>query len=179
MSLNHKENLKEADRKRSLNFMRVNHSGEVAAQALYLGQAMVARDPNLSKILKKSALEEKDHLRWCKERIIALGGRTSYFNPLWAMGSFMIGTTAGLFSDKISLGFLAETEHQVMHHLDNHLNCLSINDLDSRAILTQMRQDEEDHAKTAMDEGGAPLPRPVQGFMRFTAKIMTSLSFYF
>lgn len=172
------EELSQEELKLSIRCMRVNHSGEVAAQALYLGQALVARDPILRATFKEAANEEKDHLRWCKERVLHLNGHCSYFNPLWAVGSFTIGTLAGLISDKISLSFLAETEKQVMKHLDSHLDRISFKDVKSRAIIHQMREDEEIHATTAIHAGGTPLPHSIQLLMHLTAKIMTTTAFY-
>jgi ubiquinone biosynthesis monooxygenase Coq7 len=158
--------------------MRVNHAGEVCAQALYQGQALLARKPALKTHLRQAAHEEADHLAWCAERIQALGGKTSYFNPLWYFGSLLIGMAAGLCGDKISLGFLAETEDQVSEHLKGHLDKLPQADLKSRAILTQMQVDEQNHANEALAHGGAALPLGIPSVMRLSAKIMTNLAFY-
>ena len=154
--------------------MRVNHSGEVSAQALYLGQAMVARDPQLAESLYTAANEEKAHLAWCQARLTDLKTRPSLLNPLWAAGSFVIGALAGLCGDKVSLGFLAETEHQVSTHLEEHLQKLPKNDLKSKAVLEKMKEDELKHANNALKSGGIPLPRFVRAIMRKTAKIMTT-----
>lgn len=166
------------ERAHSAALMRINHSGEVCAQALYLGQALVARDPTLANQLQQAAKEEETHLRWCKQRIHELNGRTSFLNPLWAIGSFGLGVIAGLANDKISLGFLAETEQQVSLHLENHLKEISSNDEPSRAILTQMREDEERHATFARTEGGIPLPKPICLGMHIASKIMTITTRY-
>jgi ubiquinone biosynthesis monooxygenase Coq7 len=158
--------------------MRVNHSGEVCAQALYEGQALVAKDPELATELKTAALEEQEHLLYCERRIAELEGRTSYLNPLWAAGSYGIGMLAGLCGDKISLGFLAETEYQVVRHLEEHMNLLPDEDLKSREILSKMRDDELRHATNALDSGGIRLPRIVKLCMTCTAKIMTFTAKY-
>lgn len=170
--------LTKAEAAHSAALMRINHSGEVCAQALYLGQALVARNQTLANQLQLAAKEEEAHLRWCKERIQTLEGRTSFLNPLWAIGSFGIGVIAGLANDKISLGFLAETEKQVSMHLENHLKEISPNDQPSRAILTQMREDEERHATFALTEGGVSLPKPVCLGMQIASKIMTVTARY-
>ena len=164
------------ERRHSASLMRVNHSGEICAQALYLGQALTARDQLLAQQLSLAAKEEQDHLSWCKNRIVELGGKPSLLNPFWGLGAFMIGSTAGLLGDKVSLGFLAETERQVSHHLEKHLSEISLNDKKSRAILAQMRLDEEKHATTAMALGGIPFPRPVRKAMAMLSKIMTTTS---
>jgi ubiquinone biosynthesis monooxygenase Coq7 len=173
-----KSPLTAAERSYSCALMRINHSGEVCAQALYLGQALVARDSNLANQLQKAAKEEQTHLRWCKQRVNELGGKTSLLNPLWAIGSFGIGVAAGLVNDKISLGFLAETEQQVVLHLDKHLEKLPAKDTISRAILTQMREDEERHAIYARTEGGVPLPKSLCFGMSLASKIMTITTRY-
>lgn len=169
--------LSPADKKLSARLMRVNHSGEIAAQALYRGQALVARDEALRNDLLLSADEEHDHLAWCRDRATALGGRTSLLAPAWYAGSFAIGMLAGLTGDKTSLGFVAETERQVEHHLDGHLERLPANDHESRAILEQMREDEIRHGEGARERGGTGLPKPVKGAMRAVSRIMTTLSF--
>lgn len=153
--------------------MRINHSGEVAAQGLYQGQALTAKLPEVRKKMERAAQEENDHLDWCEQRINELGTHTSYLNPLWYVGSVAIGATAGLAGDKWSLGFVAETEHQVVRHLTSHLNQISENDHKSRAILEQMKEDEGQHATVAINAGGAELPTPVKKFMSLTSKIMT------
>jgi ubiquinone biosynthesis monooxygenase Coq7 len=156
--------------------MRVNHSGEVCAQALYKGQAFVARDQELVKQLNQAALEEQEHLLWCKNRIHELKGRTSFLNPLWSIGSFGIGIVAGLAGDKLSLGFLAETEYQVVHHLDSHIEKLPFADVKSRKILLKMKEDELRHATSAMTSGGVTLPFVIRTLMKIASKIMTMTS---
>lgn len=153
--------------------MRINHSGEVAAQGLYQGQALAAKLPEVRAKMERAAQEENDHLDWCEQRIKELGTHTSYLNPLWYVGSVAIGATAGLIGDKWSLGFVAETEHQVVRHLTSHLDQISENDNKSRAILEQMKTDEGEHATVALNAGGAELPTPVKKFMALTSKIMT------
>ena len=157
--------------------MRVNHSGEVAAQALYQGQALTARLPKVRDKMERAAREENDHLAWCEHRIDALCTHKSYLNPLWYAGSFAIGALAGAAGDKWSLGFVAETEHQVVRHLDGHLQRLPKSDAKSRAVLEQMREDEGRHATVALEAGGAALPKPVRRLMKLTAKVMTTLAF--
>jgi ubiquinone biosynthesis monooxygenase Coq7 len=153
--------------------MRVNHAGEVAAQALYYGQALVARDEATREHLLYAAREEGDHLAWCAERLEQLGSRPSLLNPLWFTGSATIGAVAGLIGDRVSLGFVAETERQVEAHLDDHLERLPGGDLQSRAILEQMREDEIRHGQDAIARGGEDLPRPIQALMRLTSRVMT------
>lgn len=153
--------------------MRINHSGEVAAQGLYQGQALAAKLPEVRAKMERAAQEENDHLDWCEQRIKELGTHTSYLNPLWYVGSVAIGATAGLIGDKWSLGFVAETEHQVVRHLTSHLDQISENDHKSRAILEQMKKDEGEHATVALNAGGAELPSPIKKFMAVTSKIMT------
>ena len=156
--------------------MRVDHAGEIAAQALYRGQAFVCRNSALRDALLAAAGEEQDHLAWCEERVRSLGGRTSLLAPFWYAGSFAIGTAAGLAGDETSLGFLAETERQVAEHLDGHLERLPPDDLASRRIVGAMREDEVAHGLAAMRRGGRPLPRPVRAGMRLAAKLMTTTS---
>jgi ubiquinone biosynthesis monooxygenase Coq7 len=158
--------------------MRVNHAGEVAAQALYHGQALVARDPAVRDFLQTAAREEGDHLVWCAERLESLHSHTSRLNPLWYAGSVAIGAIAGLSGDAISLGFIAETERQVEGHLDEHLARLPAEDTTSRAIIEQMKQDEMQHRDHALRRGGAELPAPVRGLMRGVAKLMTSSAYW-
>ena len=157
--------------------MRINHSGEVAAQGLYQGQALTAKLPDVREKMERAAEEENDHLDWCKQRINELDTHTSYLNPLWYFGSVAIGAAAGLAGDKWSLGFVAETEHQVVRHLTSHLNQISENDHKSRAILEQMKEDEDHHATAALDAGAAELPVPVKKFMALTSKIMTKSAY--
>ncbi len=169
--------LSDQERQLSARLMRINHAGEVAAQGLYQGQALTARLPEVRDKMERAALEENDHLAWCENRVEELGGHTSYLNPLWYLGSVTIGALAGLAGDKWSLGFVAETEHQVVRHLDDHLARISPNDHKSRAILEQMKIDEGQHATTALAAGGAPLPAPIQGLMKLTSKVMTTLAY--
>jgi ubiquinone biosynthesis monooxygenase Coq7 len=154
--------------------MRVNHAGEIAAQGLYHGQAMVARDPAIRDLLEHAAREEADHLAWCETRLRELNDRPSRLDPLWYSGSFLIGVVAGLASDRISLGFVAETERQVEQHLASHLEQLPADDVRSRAILEQMQRDEQAHGELALQSGGAALPVPVRNLMRLTARVMTT-----
>lgn len=153
--------------------MRVNHAGEVAAQALYYGQALVARDESTRKHLLHAAREEGDHLAWCAERLEQLGSRPSLLNPLWFAGSATIGAVAGLLGDRVSLGFVAETERQVEAHLDDHLERLPGGDLESRAILEQMQADEIRHGQDAVARGGEDLPPPIRALMRLASRVMT------
>lgn len=157
--------------------MRVNHCGEICAQALYQGQALTARDPAARAALRQAAQEEEEHLAWTAVRVRALGGQVSWFNPLWYGGSLAIGVTAGLLGDKWNLGFLEETERQVTAHLDSHLDRLPAQDAKSRAIVAQMRDDECRHAEMAHDLGAARLPLPLRGAMRLSARVMTTLSY--
>jgi len=166
-----------AESRLSASLMRVNHSGEIAAQALYRGQALMAGDADLRNELLSSADEEHDHLAWCQSRTEELGGHTSKLTPLWYAGSFALGMAAGLSGDKRSLGFLDETEKQVAEHLDDHLTRLPVNDAASRKIIEQMREDELRHGRKARELGGEPLPKPVTNVMRMMSKVMTSLSF--
>ena len=170
--------LTQAERERSGRLMRVNHSGEVCAQALYHGQSVTARATGVQEKLVRAASEENDHLAWCTARIRALGSRPSYLDPLWYTGSFAIGAVAGAFGDKWNLGFLAETERQVVAHLDGHLSRLPATDYKSRAILEQMRIDEGAHATTALEAGGATLPWPVPTLMRLASKVMTETAYW-
>jgi len=156
--------------------MRVNHAGEMAAQALYQGQSLTARDPRLAEKLKSASIEEADHLNWCRNRLEELDERPSLFDPLWYAGSFAIGMVAGIAGDRWNLGFLAETEHQVVRHLSSHLNKLPDNDTRSRAIVAQMKIDEQGHADLAEGLGAAQLPPPVKQAMKLTSKMMTTLA---
>jgi ubiquinone biosynthesis monooxygenase Coq7 len=158
--------------------MRINHAGEVAAQALYQSQALTARQPRLREAMQQAAREENDHLAWTEERIRELGTHTSYLGPFWYAGSFAIGALAGLAGDRWNLGFVAETEHQVVRHLDDHLARLPGHDARSRGILQQMRDDELHHATTAIEAGAHPLPGPVKLAMRLTSKIMTGTAYW-
>jgi ubiquinone biosynthesis monooxygenase Coq7 len=154
--------------------MRVNHAGEISAQALYQGQALTARLPTVRDKMEQAAVEENDHLAWTEERIRELGTHTSVLAPFWYAGSFAIGALAGIAGDRWSLGFVVETEHQVIQHLDAHLARLPEQDAKSRAILVQMRTDEAKHATTALASGGATLPEPIRLLMALTSKTMTS-----
>jgi ubiquinone biosynthesis monooxygenase Coq7 len=169
--------LSEAEREEAVRLMRVNHAGEVAAQALYQGQALTARLEQVRERMEQAAREENDHLEWCEQRVRELGGRTSLLNPLWYLGSFAIGATAGAIGDKWSLGFVAETENQVIRHLDDHLKRISPRDDKSRAILQQMKEDEAHHGATARAAGGADLPAPVRGLMQLVSKVMTATAY--
>lgn len=163
------------ERERTLagKLMRVNHAGEVAAQALYHGQAAGARAPRVRTAMLQAAQEENDHLAWTAARLHALGTHRSVLNPVWYAGSFALGYAAGLVGDRFSLGFLAETETQVVAHLDRHLAELPAADVESRAVLLQMRADEAKHATQAVHAGGMSLPYPIRRAMRFSARIMT------
>jgi len=171
--------LSETETRFSAALMRVNHSGEICAQALYEGQALTAREGSVQQALQKAATEETEHLAWTERRIEELGGRKSLLNPLWYGGSFALGTLVGLLGDKWNLGFLAETEHQVERHLEQHLQLLPQQDLKSRAILEQMKSDEASHATTAISQGAAELPLPVKLAMRLASKVMTKTAFWF
>lgn len=157
--------------------MRINHAGEVAAQGLYEGQSLTARLPEVRDKMERAAMEENDHLAWCESRINELGSHKSVLNPLWYGGSLAIGAIAGLAGDKWSLGFVTETERQVVRHLDSHLAQLSKNDQKSRVILEQMKEDEGHHATTALHAGGAELPAPIKKLMTLTSKVMTKAAF--
>src|SRR5574343_773184 len=160
-------------KKHAAALMRINHTGEVCAQALYNGQALTASNPATVEALREAAQEETEHLAWCEKRIHELGSHKSLLNPLWYAGSFALGALAGALGDKWNLGFLAETENQVGKHIENHLQRLPANDEKSRAVLEQMKIDEARHANTALEHGGAPLPLPVKLAMQLTSKIMT------
>jgi ubiquinone biosynthesis monooxygenase Coq7 len=158
--------------------MRVNHAGEISAQALYQGQAFVAQNPATRESLMEAAREENDHLAWCAQRVEELGGRLSVLNPLWYAGSFTIGALAGLAGDKTSLGFVAETERQVVEHLDGHMKQLPADDARTRAIITQMSADEERHGRDALLAGGAELPFFARALMKLTARVMTRTAYW-
>ena len=163
----------------SARLMRVNHSGEVCAQALYRSQALTARSDALKKRMVQAAREENDHLRWCEDRIETLGGKKSLLNPIWYAGSFALGAVAGLIGDRWNLGFLAETEHQVEKHLEGHLDRLPESDARSRAVVRQMKEDELSHATSALQAGAAELPDPIKNWMRLTSRVMTKTSHWF
>jgi ubiquinone biosynthesis monooxygenase Coq7 len=170
--------LHESSRQHAAALMRVNHVGEVCAQALYSGQALTSRNPQIVNALQHAAAEETDHLAWCEARINELGGRKSLLNPLWYMGSFTMGAAAGALGDKWNLGFLAETEKQVALHLEDHLNQLDKTDVKTRTIVEQMHQDEAAHAAEATQLGGSELPSVVKLGMQFASKIMTTTAYY-
>ncbi len=167
------EPLQGPERRLAAGLMRVNHAGEVAAQGLYHGQALVARDPSVRALLEKAASEETDHLAWCEERLRELNDRRSLLHPFWYAGSFAIGAMAGLASDRVSLGFVAETERQVERHLDSHLERLPAADARGRAILETMRADEQAHGELAQRAGGVNLPAPVRIGMHLASRVMT------
>lgn len=158
--------------------MRVNYAGEVCAQALYQGQALTARNPDLKLKLTQAGLEEEDHLRWCQSRIHELDSHVSYLNPIWYAGSFTLGVIAGICGDKYNLGFLEETEKQVTSHLEDHLTKLPKKDLRTQAILEQMRTEEAEHANLAHKIGAVELPSPIKSAMSFVSKIMTSTAYW-
>jgi ubiquinone biosynthesis monooxygenase Coq7 len=168
--------LDEATREHSAALMRVNHVGEVCAQALYQGQALTARDAGNREALESAAREEADHLAWSAERIRELGGRPSLLNPVWYAGSLALGIGAGLLGDRWNLAFLAETEHQVEEHLRGHLDRLAPEDARTRAVVDAMRADEARHRDTAISLGAAELPAPVKAAMRALAKVMTTVA---
>jgi 3-demethoxyubiquinol 3-hydroxylase len=170
--------LEPAERRESSRLMRVNHAGEVAAQALYQGQALTARDPAVSTAMRRAAAEEMDHLAWCQQRLKELNTQTSLLNPIWYGGSFIIGAVAGAIGDRASLGFITETEKQVESHLREHLERLPAADRASRAILEQMTHDEMQHGAAAASLGGKELPFPLRMAMRLTARIMTRSSYW-
>ncbi|EMR12378.1 2-octaprenyl-3-methyl-6-methoxy-1,4-benzoquinol hydroxylase [Methylophaga lonarensis MPL] len=170
--------LSASERRHSAALMRINDAGEVSAQALYQGQALTARLPDVRQAMEQAALEENDHLVWCQSRIVALGGRRSLLNPFWYAGSFALGALAGKVGDRWSLGFVAETERQVIEHLDEHLASISEHDLKSRAVIAQMKIDEAHHGSLALQAGGAPLPAPVKTLMGLMSKVMTRTSYW-
>ena len=169
--------LSSKDRDHAIGLMRVNHTGEVCAQALYQGQALTAKLPGVREQMREAAVEEVDHLAWCEDRIKDLGGRTSLLNPLFYAASFGIGAGAGLISDKLSLGFVAATEDQVCSHLKTHLDQLPQEDLKSRAVVQEMLADEERHAQAALDAGGYKFPSPVKKAMTLISAVMTKGSY--
>ena len=170
--------LSSTERRRAAALMRVNHAGEVAAQALYHGQALAARGQETRALLLEAAREESDHLAWCEARLEELGSRTSLLNPLWYAGSFAIGAVAAAFGDETSLGFVGETERQVEGHLNEHLRRLPAGDARSRAILQAMRADEARHGANARSAGAIGLPRAVRALMRQTARVMTGTAYW-
>ncbi len=169
--------LNDEQRRHAAGLMRVNHAGEVAAQALYQGHAAVARDQGIEAQIKEAAVEEFDHLAWCERRLRELGEMPSRLSPLWYAGSFAIGAASGILGDRWSLGFIAETERQVCEHLDSHLEGLPEQDERSRAVVRQMRDEEEVHGEHAREAGAAELPAVVQRLMRLTARVMTGTAY--
>lgn len=165
-------------RKHSAGLMRINHTGEVCAQALYHAQGLVSRRKDIKEKMQHAAIEEGDHLAWCNARITELGSHTSYLNPLWYAGSFVIGLTAGLIGDKWNLGFLAETENQVVKHLEHHLKLLPIEDSRSHKIVMQMREDEATHHEDAMHAGAKELPNFIKKLMQFSSKVMVKVTYW-
>jgi ubiquinone biosynthesis monooxygenase Coq7 len=165
------------EKRHAAGLMRVNHAGEVCAQALYQGQALTAKLPDVRAEMEHAAEEEVDHLVWCQQRLDALGSHPSYLNPVWYGLSFAIGAGAGLVSDKVSLGFVAATEDQVCQHLQKHLADLPVQDEKSRAVVVQMLRDEARHADMALSAGGYRFPAPVKGLMTLVSKAMTSTSY--
>jgi ubiquinone biosynthesis monooxygenase Coq7 len=169
-----------SDQERDLvgRLMRINHAGEVSAQGLYQGQALTAKLPEVREKMARAALEENDHLKWCERRAKEMGTHVSWLNPFWYLGSLAIGAAAGLAGDKWSLGFVVETEHQVCRHLDEHLSRLPSGDDKTRAILTQMKDDEMRHAGIAQAAGSAALPGPVKRLMQLSSRVMTKTAYW-
>jgi 3-demethoxyubiquinol 3-hydroxylase len=170
--------LSAAERELAGRLMRINHAGEISAQALYQGQALTARLPTVRRKMEQAAVEENDHLVWTEERIRALGTHTTLLAPFWYAGSFGLGALAGMVGDKWSLGFVVETERQVIRHLDSHLAQLPAHDTRDRASLEQMQTDEAQHAPTALGAGAAELPEPVKRLMALTSKVMTTTAYW-
>jgi 3-demethoxyubiquinol 3-hydroxylase len=166
------------ERRHSAGLMRVNHAGEICAQALYAGQSLVARDPAIRSALERAGAEERDHLEWCRQRLDELGSRPSVLDPLWFAGSFALGVASGLAGDRWSLGFLVETERQVEQHLDGHLGMLPGADARSRAIVEQMRSDEVAHGRSGEALGARELPGVVKAAMKAASKAMTRTSYW-
>ncbi len=169
--------LDDTSRRHAAGLMRVNHAGEVAAQALYHGQSLTARSPRVRRDLERAAAEEEDHLLWCRRRLEELGSGPSLLDPLWYAGSFALGAVAGLAGDRVNLGFLAETERQVEAHLEGHLDRLPADDARSRAVVAQMQRDEAEHARMAERGGAAALPRPLKRLMGLASKVMTGTAY--
>jgi len=166
------------DPRESAGLMRVNHTGEICAQALYSGQSLFARDDRVRAALQRAAAEERDHLSWCRGRLDELGARPSALDPLWYAGSFALGMVSGAAGDRWSMGFLAETEAQVERHLEGHLERLPTDDARSRAIVMQMRDDEARHGSMGRSLGAAELPLPVKAAMRMASRVMTHAAYY-
>lgn len=177
-ALVNKPSLTDKERQRSARLMRINHAGEVAAQGLYQGQAITARDPVVRQQMRQSAEEENDHLAWCDQRLEELDSHKSYLGPFWYMGAFTIGAFAGLLGDRWSLGFVKETEHQVVNHLENHLQQLSRTDYESQAILEQMKTDELHHAHVARSYGATEFPTPLKRLMTLASMVMTKTAYW-
>lgn len=177
-ALHDEVDLDAAQRTLAARLMRVDHAGEIAAQGLYQGQALTARLDDVRERMEQAAGEENDHLAWCAARLQELDSHTSRLDPLWYLGAVSIGALAGIAGDKWSLGFVAETERQVVKHLEDHLRRLPEQDARSRAILEQMRQDEAGHATVAVEAGGAPLPEPIKRVMGLASKVMTETAFW-
>lgn len=170
--------LSDEQRKHSAALMRINHAGEICAQALYHGQGIVSKSPVIQQKMQQAAMEEGDHLAWCRQRLYELDSHTSYLNPLWYAGSFCIGMAAGMIGDKWSLGFVVETERQVIRHLESHLHTLPANDERSYKILTQMEKDEAKHRDEALAAGARELPGIVKQGMALTSKIMVKTAYW-
>lgn len=170
--------LTDAERRHAAGLMRVNHAGEMMAQGLYQGQALTARLETVREAMEQAAREEFDHLAWCEERLAELRSRPSRLNPVWYAGSFVLGAGAGLAGDRWSLGFVSETEDQVVAHLRGHLGRLPARDRKSRAIVEQMKADEQRHGSEARAAGGAPLPLPARGFMGLISRLMTRTAYW-
>ena len=170
--------LSASEKRKAGALMRVNHVGEVCAQALYSAQSLTTRDPALKTHFEQAAREETDHLAWTQGRLDELGARPSLLNPLWYAGAFGLGLVAGRLGDRVSLGFVVETERQVEAHLQGHLEQLPAGDHASKAIVAQMKEDEASHAALAMQAGGIELPAPVRGLMQAAAKVMTTTAYY-
>ncbi len=173
-----KHAMPEEDRRHSAGLMRVNHAGEICAQALYAGQAMVARDARVREVLERAGAEERDHLSWCRDRLHALDSRPSLLDPLWYAGSFALGMASGIAGDRWSLGFLVETERQVEKHLDGHLEQLPPADEASRAVISQMREDEIRHGRSGEALGAEQLPFAVRRAMHLASKVMTRTAYW-
>jgi ubiquinone biosynthesis monooxygenase Coq7 len=169
--------MSDKERRHAAALMRINHSGEVCAQALYSGQALTARNGDVQAVLKEAAVEETEHLAWTVSRVEQLGGRLSLLNPLFYAGAFAIGAVSGVLGDRWNLGFLAETERQVEAHLDGHLESLPEADGKSRAVVARMKEDEARHAETASEHGGGELPDPVKKIMKLAARAMTTATY--
>ncbi|MCP3662042.1 MAG: 2-polyprenyl-3-methyl-6-methoxy-1,4-benzoquinone monooxygenase [Gammaproteobacteria bacterium] len=176
--LNPESGLSKAQQEKIARLMRINHTGEVCAQGLYQGQALTARKPEVQANMSRASQEENDHLAWCEGRLKAFGNHKSLLNPLWYAGSFTLGAAAGLAGDKWSLGFVAETEKQVVKHLEGHLAQIPASDIRSRAVLEQMKADEQQHANQAISAGGVELPEPVRIAMKLSARVMTKTVYW-